>query len=139
MRISNGEGEMRLRLAPAHLGNVQISVATHQNGVVARIAVESTQIQQAMEGAKEHLRASLEARGLHVNSVEVTVTPNLIGSGGTAFAGERGWQPTGDRTGAQSGYARPNSTGQASDDSPDAVPTAIPIAHVSVSRLDYRA
>ena len=64
MRVSGGEGEMRVRLAPQHLGNVQISVATHQDGVVARIAVESAQIQQVMEGAKEHLRATLEARGL---------------------------------------------------------------------------
>jgi Flagellar hook-length control protein FliK len=139
MRISNGEGEMRLQMTPHNLGNVQISVATHQNGVVARIAVESAQIQQAMEGAKEHLRATLEARGLRVSSVEVTVTPNLIGNDSAAFAGQRGWQPTGERAETLPGYSRPNNTGQASDDSLAPVPIAAAVAHVSLSRLDYRA
>ena len=139
MRVSGGEGEMRLRLAPQHLGNVQISVATHQDGVVARISVETAQIQQVMDGAKEHLRATLEARGLRVSGVEVTVTPNLIGTDSAAFAQQRGWQPTGERADVPPRYPRANSTGQMSGDSLASVPVSAPIASLSLSRLDYRA
>ena len=109
MRLSNGNGEMRIQLNPEHLGNVQVSVATHQDGVVARIAVESAQIQQVMDGAREHLRSTLEARGVRVNSVEVTVTQNPVGSdsgSNAAFAGQRQWQASADQAEFTSGSTR---------------------------------
>ena len=139
MRISNGEGEMRLRLAPQHLGNVQISVAAHQDGVIARIAVESAQVQQVMDGAKEHLRAGLEARGLRVSGVEVTVTPNLIGNDSAAFANQRGGQSGGERAETAPRSLRSVGSGQASGDSAAPVPMSAPVQHVSLARLDYRA
>ena len=92
-----------------------------------------------MDGAKEHLRATLEARGLRVSGVEVTVTPNQIGSDSATFAQQRGWQPTGERTDAPPRYSRSNSAGQASGDNLAPVPAVAPIASMSLSRLDYRA
>ena len=140
MRLTNDSGEMRLRLNPHNLGSVQVTIAAHQDGVVARIAVESAQVQQVMEGAKEHLRAGLEARGLRVQSVEVTVTPNMLGDNSAAFSGQRNWQTAGAQDGAawQSGYGRQTSPPI------EAVPLAAPAAYASRaalpdSRLDCRA
>ncbi len=140
MRLTNDSGEMRLRLNPHNLGSVQVTIAAHQDGIVARIAVESAQVQQVMEGAKEHLRAGLEARGLRVQSLEVTVTPNMLGDNSAAFSGQRNWQTAGAQDGAawQSGYGRRTAP------QVEAVPLAAPAAlasraALSDSRLDCRA
>lgn len=140
MRLTNDNGEMRLRLNPHNLGSVQVTIAAHQDGVVARIAVESAQVQQVMEGAKEHLRAGLEARGLRVQSVEVTVTPNMLGDNAAAFSGQRNWQSTGAQDSAawQPGYGRRSAPHI--EVAPIAAPAAITSrAALSDSRLDCRA
>lgn len=139
MRLANGNGEMRVRLTPGHLGNVQISVASHQDGVVARIAVETAQIQQVMDGAKAHLRATLEARGLHVQSVEVTVTPHYNG-GQSAFGQPRGSEFMGERMAERAAYGRalPASTTTAADGALS-MTRAVLLTRAAASRLDCQA
>ncbi len=143
MRLANGNGEMRVRLTPGHLGNVQISVASHQDGVVARIAVETAQIQQVMDGAKAHLRATLEARGLHVQSVEITVTPHYNGSNGSgqsAFGQPRGSESMGERMAERAAYGRALPASKtASTDSAVSTARATPLTRTAASRLDCQA
>ena len=140
MRLTGEGGEMRLRLNPHNLGSVQVSISTHQDGVVARIAVESAQVQQVMEGAKEHLRAGLEARGLHVQSVEVTLTPGMSGDQAAAFSGQRNRQ----FAEAQEGLTGTANYGRRSASQAQAAPLAAPATLPSRSlladaRLDCRA
>ncbi len=140
MRLTNGGGEMRLRLNPHNLGSVQVTITTHQDGVIARIAVESAQVQQAMEHAKADLRASLETRGLRVQSVEVTVSPSLQGDNSAAFSGQRNWQPAQTHDSAQ---WQPGGYGRRPAPSAEALPAVAsaaitPRASLSDARLDCR-
>jgi hypothetical protein len=140
MRLTSAGGEMRLRLNPQNLGSVQVTVTAHQDGVLARIAVETAQVQQAMEGAKEHLRAGLEARGLRVQSVEVAVVPNVLSDNTAAFSGQRNWQQASlqDSAPGQPGYGR--RTAPSAEPVPNVAPIAVrPRASLSDSRLDCRA
>ena len=139
MRLANGNGEMRLHLTPGHLGNVQISVASHQDGVVARIAVETAQIQQAMDGAKAHLRAALEARGLQVQSVEVTVTPHLTQNNQSAFSQQRSQQSDGDGLWGRTAYGRGASASAAAPVAAPGVTRAASLLRAANSRLDCQA
>ncbi len=140
MRLANGNGEMRLHLTPGHLGNVQISVTAHQDGVVARIAVETAQIQQVMDGAKAHLRATLEARGLHVQSVDVTVTPHYNGSGQSTFGQQRSPESMGERMAERAMYGRAASgSSPSAADSAAVITRAAPLARTANARLDCQA
>lgn len=87
MRLSSGNGEMTLRLSPEHLGGLHLSIASSANGVAARIVVETTQAQQAVEGARDQLRTALENRGLSLASLDVSL--NQGGAGNNAFAERR--------------------------------------------------
>lgn len=64
MRLQNGKGEMAFQLRPDHLGDIRIHISSDREGVIARILTENHPVQQALEGAKETLRQSLEQRGL---------------------------------------------------------------------------
>ena len=138
MRFANGSGEMQVHLTPENLGNVQISVSTHQDGVVARIVVETAQVQQAMDGAKQHLRSSLEARGLHVDSVEVSVNPSTVG-GGMAFTGQRNGNPDNEYAQALPEYRRPSTRRADSAGTALSAPIMLSAARPAASRLDYLA
>ena len=92
-----------------------------------------------MDGAKEHLRATLEARGLHVDSVEISILPTMSGNNSMAFTGQRNGQSSGDYANALPNY------GQTSTPSEEAIVTSLPeqparaTDRSAASRLDYRA
>lgn len=139
MRLTEGSGELRVHLAPEHLGNVQITVTSHADGLVARIAVESAQVQQVMDGAKEHLRSTLEARGLHVDSVEVSVLPTMTGNSNMASNGQHNGYANSDYAEGRTNYGRTSTVrAQPIDTSPTAQTAKSP-ARSATSRLDYLA
>lgn len=136
MRLTNGNGELSLRLRPEHLGSLRLTISSQPEGVVARIVTETVQAQQAMEGSKEQLRAALETKGLHLSRLDVSVGQGAVPDGQAAFAGtqERSQERVFQRASA------PQTT--ATRDTEPALPTVEAprsrAAH-STSRLDYRA
>jgi flagellar hook-length control protein FliK len=71
IRLEQGRSETTLHLRPDHLGEVHILLSSGREGVSARIVAENFAVQQALEGAKETLRAALENRGLPLVRFEV--------------------------------------------------------------------
>ena len=136
---ANDRGEVILHLTPDSLGSVHMTISSHPNGVVARIAVESSQVQQVLEGAREHLRGTLESRGLHLGKLEVTVGQQSQPDARNAFSGARDWsQPSEFGTGARRSSGSPSGLPVTETLMPPlASHTAGALA--SESRLDFRA
>ncbi len=136
---ANDRGEVTLHLTPDRLGSVRMTISAHTDGVTARIAVESSQVQQVLEGAKEHLRGTLESRGLHLGKLEVTVGQQSNPDARNAFSGARDWtQPlefgTGSRRSSGSTFGSPVTE--------TLMPSPVGRAAAelaSESRLDFRA
>ncbi|MCA9287658.1 MAG: flagellar hook-length control protein FliK, partial [Phycisphaerales bacterium] len=80
------DGSVRFNLAPDHLGSLRVEIVRGQHGVSARFEAASQQAREILESSIEHLRASLEARGLRVDRLEVRVAE--------AAGPERGGAPT---------------------------------------------
>ena len=74
MRLAGGKGDMAFHLRPGYLGDIRIHINSTSEGVVARILTENHPVQQALEGAKESLRQSLEQRGLNLVRFEVALS-----------------------------------------------------------------
>jgi len=69
------DGTVRLRLSPAHLGSLRVAVRVDQAGVIARFEASTEAARAALDAAQAHLRASLHARGLEVQRIEIVHTP----------------------------------------------------------------
>lgn len=69
--------EVVLRLQPATLGQLKIRVSFDREraGVSARFEVSSSEARKAVDASLEQLRSSLEARGLAIDGLEVTLAP----------------------------------------------------------------
>ncbi|MEZ6232838.1 MAG: flagellar hook-length control protein FliK [Phycisphaerales bacterium] len=81
------DGSVRFNLAPEHLGALRVELTrTEQGGVSARFEATSQQAREILESSIEQLRASLEARGLRVDRLDVRVAE--------AAGPQRGGAPT---------------------------------------------
>lgn len=81
------DGSVRFNLAPEHLGALRVELTrSEQGGVSARFEATSRQAREILESSIEQLRASLEARGLRVDRLDVRVAE--------AAGPERGGAPT---------------------------------------------
>lgn len=69
--VRDGEGTVTLRLAPEALGPVTIRMTLEEGVVSAMIECSTSDAREMLEGGKESLRASMEARGLHVGTLEM--------------------------------------------------------------------
>jgi len=133
MRLANaGHSEMSLDLNQEHLGGLRLTVSSDANGVSARIVVETAQAQQAVDAAKDQLRAALENRGLSLASLDVSLGQSS--SGGNSFAREHSSQA---ETGRQPTW-RPDVSSTVSPLQAITLPRATPV-RASRERLDYRA
>jgi flagellar hook-length control protein FliK len=133
MRLANaGHSEMSLDLKQEHLGGLHLTVSSDANGVSARIVVETAQAQQAVDAAKDQLRAALENRGLNLASLDVTLSQGS--SGGNSFAREQSSQTETDSPRAW----RPDVSSTVSPLQAIALPRATPV-RASREWLDYRA
>jgi len=131
LRASSAEGRaVTVTLNQEHLGGIRLSVARGEAGVAARIVVENSQAHQAVEGAREQLRAALEQRGLNLASLEVSVG----NSGGGFDAGAFRQQTPGEQ--APRRPARRAATAVAS---PEAAPAVASRPAIGRAGLDYRA
>lgn len=65
--------EMEIQLNPASLGNVHLQVASKDGVITAQMIAQNEAVKAALDSQLLQLKESLEAQGLKVNEVEVTV------------------------------------------------------------------
>jgi flagellar hook-length control protein FliK len=76
VRIARRDGapQARINLHPAELGGVEVRLRYHAGGVSAQLSADTAQGGQALQQAAGELRRSLEAQGVAVHGLDVTVT-----------------------------------------------------------------
>jgi flagellar hook-length control protein FliK len=142
MRLLNGSGEVTLSLNPDQLGSLHLTITRQADGVTAHIVTETKQAQQAMEDGKEQLRASFEARGLRLTTLDVTVGQNATDAG-AGFSGP----PDTPQDRAEAAFARGQNPGRSgSSAGASNLGSVAPVSSRpsmgssgTSSRLDYRA
>lgn len=155
-----GEGQITVSMHPKDWGRLQLSVATTSGTdagslplVAAQIVAETPTVKAALEGHVGELRRALDAMGLRLDSLSVTVQPPAAsgessapssgGSGQTPFAGADG--SAANAGGGQSSFAQSQENGRprvpfAESSLPGAsLADPPPVARPSASRLNLLA
>lgn len=76
---SRGEGEMRVRLRPDHLGELNIHVSAQGNRVALKIQASSEESKKILEESLGQLKERLATQQLSLNQVDFTVAPVIEG------------------------------------------------------------
>jgi hypothetical protein len=76
-QIQSGGTEIRIQLKPEMLGRIEIRAENGAAGVTARIATESSEVRQYLEGNLHILQQNLQDQGMRVDRIEVVVQPHL--------------------------------------------------------------
>lgn len=74
------DGPVTLHLTPEHLGQLRVELSHSEDGVHARFDAATPEARRLLESSLADLKAALEARGLHVERLEVRLTESA-GSG----------------------------------------------------------
>ena len=64
---------MEIQLNPEQLGRVELEISSRNGELSARLNVQNDQVKEAVESQMQVLRDTLEAQGLKVENIEVTV------------------------------------------------------------------
>ena len=80
-QLANGGGQVRLRLHPAELGSLQISLRVEAGLVSAKLEVENATARDALLSNVQTLKDRLAEQGIKVGSFEVEVSADSNGSG----------------------------------------------------------
>jgi|GEM_PF-2192031 len=120
-QLANGGGQVRLRLHPAELGSLQISLMVEAGHVSAKLEVENATARDALLNNVQSLKDRLSEQGIKVGSFEVEVSADSNGSGtsNSNFQNDGGSSGQSYRDNATSRFARQNSNRLPTD----AVPT----------------
>lgn len=78
---TSGDSHIRVRLNPRELGNMLVDVSRTENGIVARLEVESAAARVAILETLPDLQQSLSRSGSTVDRVEVVLTETRAESG----------------------------------------------------------
>jgi flagellar hook-length control protein FliK len=118
VQIRDGQSTIRVQLKPENLGHIEINAETTVNGVVARIATESSSVKSYLENNLPLLQQALQDQGLKIERIDVTVQDGF----GTHSSM------------AQSNQARSGQDGRGSYESEDAsrIPFLTPQDEISV-------
>jgi hypothetical protein len=76
MQWRQGGGEARVRLDPAHLGEVSVMLKVQNGVVVALVRAENAIVQGWIDSRQQELRAALGEQGLRLEEFEVAVDPD---------------------------------------------------------------
>src|SRR5205085_4654827 len=71
MAVRGGQPVARITLHPADLGDVQVTLRYHQDGVTAVLTTQNHDAAQVLVQAGADLRRSLEAQGVTVHGLDV--------------------------------------------------------------------
>lgn len=72
-RLRNGQSEVRIDLKPDSLGHLRLQIVTENHQVTLRIMAESHTAKNLIDSGIGQLRADLQAQGLKVDELEVSV------------------------------------------------------------------
>jgi len=73
LQIRPDNAKMEIQLTPEHLGKVELEVSSKNGELSAKLNVQNDQVKEAVESQMQVLRDTLEAQGLKVENIEVTV------------------------------------------------------------------
>ena len=74
--IAAKEGRITMRLTPTNLGSVRVQLHQHQGALRAEIETNTEEARRLLGESRESLRHALEARGVTVERISVTLTPS---------------------------------------------------------------
>lgn len=103
---SMDETTVEMQLNPESLGRLVLTVTEKHGNVTAQIAASNEQVKEALQTQLVELRATLQAQGIKVEAVEVTVATHEFEQnldGNTSANGQMQEQAQNQREGAQSG------------------------------------
>ncbi len=108
-RLRDGQSQVRIDLKPESLGHVRLDIATENHQVTLRITAESHVAKDLIDSGISQLKADLQAQGLKVDELEVSVAAEFSDfNRHQAFSGRgsRGRRlPSGDHAGLQAAAA----------------------------------
>ena len=105
-QIRGGREMIRIQLHPEDLGRLEIRAESGRNGIIARIAAESTDVKKLLESNIQSLQQTLEARGLKIDRLHIVVEENAYAA--FADAGRYGHAGAGSRNSEVSEFSRSN-------------------------------
>jgi len=73
LSFNNGQNEIRIDLKPEFLGHIRMHIVTDSHQVVVKILAESPFVKDMLESNLNQLKADLQAQGLKVDELEVSV------------------------------------------------------------------
>ena len=73
LQIRPDNTRMELQLNPENLGKVELEITSKNGELSAKLNVQNDQVKEAVESQMQVLRETLEAQGLKVENIEVTV------------------------------------------------------------------
>ncbi len=92
-KLNNGQSEVRIDLKPDFLGHVRLQIVTENHQVSLRILAESAAVKDLIDGHLGQLKNDLQAQGLKVDEIDVTVAKDFNSHdrrSGYAAHGDRG-------------------------------------------------
>lgn len=105
--FASAEGTtVEMQLNPESLGRLVLTVTEKHGNVTAQIAATNEQVKEALQTQVAELRSTLQAQGIKVEAVEVTVRSHEFEQnldGNTSANGQMQEQSGGQHTGAQNG------------------------------------
>lgn len=81
LRNENGRSEIRLNLHPPELGNLRMSIITHDNQVTVKIIAEAPMVKDIIDNNLNQLRADLGEQGLEIENFDVSVSQDHVQNG----------------------------------------------------------
>ena len=73
LSFNNGQNEIRIDLKPEFLGHIRMHIVTDSHQVAVKIIAESPFVKDMLESNLNQLKADLQAQGLKVDELEVSV------------------------------------------------------------------
>ncbi|MGD9043686.1 MAG: flagellar hook-length control protein FliK [Desulfobacterales bacterium] len=73
LSFNNGQHEIQIHLKPDFLGHIRMQIVTESQQVTVRIAAELPFVKEMLENNLNQLKAELQAQGLKVDELEVSV------------------------------------------------------------------
>ena len=97
--VTDGDfSDVEMQLHPASLGNLQIRVTNNAGVITAQFVTENEAVKSAVESQMMRLSDQLEAQGVRVEAVEVTIAPKGFDTGSNSRGNETQDGKKGSRT-----------------------------------------
>ncbi|HHP7234070.1 MAG TPA: flagellar hook-length control protein FliK [Desulfobacterales bacterium] len=88
-RLKNGQSEARIHLKPETLGHVRMQISTENHQITLKILTEFPVVKEMIENNIGQLRSDLQAHGLEIGRLEISVAGDGCNSGRNCREGQR--------------------------------------------------